>query len=109
MIYIVFDIDTKEVFYVGHTDQPVSTRIYQHCGGKKSVKGGNSKFRRGLLTDGSIHQTKFRVTAIKSHPSRVRRLEQEQQWIDTLQPTWNVQREHHWWTKHSYEEQDADA
>ena len=54
LVYVLFDKNTREVYYVGHTGQSLETRIYQHTGGKK-LKGGNSKFRDGLLDDQRRH------------------------------------------------------
>ena len=103
VIYIIFDKKTKVCYYVGHTGQSIESRIYQHTGGKKNMKGGNSKFKNGFVTDKSKHKIHFYITAISSHPSRVRRLEHEKEWIRKLKPSWNIQVEYHWWSHQSNE------
>ena len=66
VVYILFDVFSREVYYVGHTGQSLENRIYQHTGGKK-LKGGNSKFRNGLLQDTSINKIFYQITAVRSH------------------------------------------
>ena len=102
LVYIVFEKFTKKVLYVGHTGQSLESRIYQHTGGKK-LKGGNSKFRYGLLPDTSVNKIFYEVTAVRSHPSRVRRLEHEKEYIQKLKPSWNVQVQFLWWNNRSNE------
>ena len=102
LVYIIFDKNTKKVFYVGHTGQSLESRIYQHTGGKK-LKGGNSKFRYGLLDDNSKNKIFYDITAVRSHPSRVRRLAHEKELIQKLKPSWNIQVEFLWWNNRSNE------
>ena len=102
LVYVLFDKNTREVYYVGHTGQSLETRIYQHTGGKK-LKGGNSKFRDGLLDDSSKNKIFYEITAVRSHPSRVRRLSHEKEYIQLLKPSWNVQVEFQWWNNKSNE------
>ena len=87
---------------VGHTGQSLECRIYQHTGGKKR-RGGNSKFRNGLLNDNAKNKIFYKITAVRSHPSRVRRLAHEKELIQKLKPSWNVQVEYQWWSNKSNE------
>ena len=103
VVYIIFCTLTFKVYYVGHTGQSISTRFYQHCGGKRQQRGGNSKFRQGMLEDSNENKIHFRITAIQSHPSRVRRKELEKKWIKISHPLWNVQTEYNWWSAQSHE------
>ena len=102
LVYVLFDQVTKKVYYVGHTGQSLENRINQHTGGKKR-KGGNSKFRDGLLEESSKNRIFYHITAMRSHPSRVRRLQHEKEYIQKLKPLWNVQVEFQWWQNRSNE------
>ena len=108
VIYIVFCPNTFKVYYVGHTGQSISTRFYQHTGGKRQQKGGNKKFRFGMLPDSNVNKIHFKITAIQSHPSRVRRKELEKKWIKKSHPQWNTQTEYNWWIAQSNEYTDRE-
>ena len=86
LVYILYDENTNRALYVGHTGQTIGTRFYQHRKGKSSIRNTN-----------------FKLVALKSSPSKAKRLEHEKQLILHLKPEWNVQRKFHWWNSESHQ------
>ena len=55
------------------------------------------------MLDSSVNKIFYQITAVRSHPSRVRRLAHEKELIQKLKPSWNVQVEFLWWNNRSNE------
>ena len=102
LVYFIFDTKNKRALYCGHTGQALETRFRQHRGGKKK-NSGKSRIRYGFLPETSKNFIDFRISAIQASKYRVRRLNLEYHWIQTLLPLWNCQLVHQWWMSKSYE------
>ena len=88
LIYIIISPDLKTCYYVGHTGQALATRISQHRNTKSKFKTFN-----------------YKIAAIQSSKSIVKRLTHENIMIKKLDPAWSTQRHKHWYSTASHTSQ----